>query len=201
MSDVAPAHRHVIEAEPPELQQRNLWAGSRLLVSSTIFLFLPFVFAYVYLASLNTSHLWRPHHLQAPIGWGIAILLAVVLTAGIVAWARSELAEGKHASSRRLLLVALLVGLAAVVLQGIEYAKLDFGPEDGGFASVFVGWSGLFALTVLGAMVWLEIVVASTYRNGSSAPGSSTSDLDNLGFYLTFLAGLGALTFAFLYLF
>ena len=50
-------------------------------------------------------------------------------------------------------------------------------------------------------MVWLEILVASTYRNGSSAPGSSRSDLDNVRFYLIFLAGLGAFTFSFLYLF
>lgn len=201
MSDLVESPHPAMEPESPELQERNLWAGSRLLVSSTIFLFLPFVFAYVYLASLNTSGLWRPHHLQAPIGWGIAVLLAVVLTAGLVAWARSELAQGKDASSRRLLLLALVVGLVGVVLQGVEYATLDFGPEDGGFASVFVGWSGFYALTVLGAMVWLEILVASTYRNGSSAPGSSRSDLDNVRFYLIFLAGLGAFTFSFLYLF
>ena len=111
-----------------------------------------------------------------------------------------ELRSGKDASSRRLSLAALVVGIAAVVLQGIEYANLGFGPSDGGFASVFVGWTGLFAVTVFGAMVWLEIIVASAFRNGSRAPGSSRADLDALGFYLTFLAGLGVLSFGFLYL-
>lgn len=201
MSDLVESPHPAMEPEAPELQERNLWVGARLLVSSTIFLFLPFVFAYVYLASLNTSGLWRPHQLQAPVGWGIAILLAIVLSAGLVALARSELAAGRDASSRRLSLLALLVGLVGVVLQGIEYSQLDFGPKDGGFASVFVGWSGLFALTVLGGMVWLEIVVASAYRHGSRMANSAKSELDNVGFYLTFLAGLGAVTFAFLYLF
>ena len=198
MTDVLPAI--VIEAEPPELQERNTWAGARLLVSSTVFLFLPFVFGYLYLASLNTAGMWRPGHLRGPLSWGIPIMAAVVASAGLVAWSRSELRGGRDASSRRLALAALLVGLAAVVLQGIEYAHLGFGPADGGFASVFTGWTGLFAVTVLGAMVWLEIIVASAFRNGSDAPGSSRADLDAVGFYLTFLAGIGVLTFAFLYL-
>lgn len=189
-----------IEAEPAETQERNLWAGARLLVSSTVFLFLPFVFGYFYLASLNTADMWRPGHLTGPLGWGIPVMLGVVVSAALVAWARSELARGKGASSRWLSLAALLVGVAAVVVQGVEYSQLRFGPSDGGYASVFLGWTGLFALVLLGAMVWLEIIVASAFRNGSGAPGSGRADLDALGFYLTFLAGLGAVTFAFLYL-
>ena len=200
MSELVPSPHPEMEPEAPELQERNHWVGVRLLVSSTVFLFVPFVFAYVYLASLNTSGLWRPGGIKPPLGWGIAILLAVVVCAGLLAWARSARAQGSEGSSRTLALVALVVGLVAVVLQFVEYAHLDFGPTDGGFASVFVGWSGLFAVTMLGAMVWLEVTVASAFRNGSSATGSR-SDVDNVAFYVTFLAGLGALTFAFLYLF
>jgi heme/copper-type cytochrome/quinol oxidase subunit 3 len=190
-----------IEPEPVEVKERNNWTGTRLLVSSTVFLFVPFLFAYLYLASLNTSGLWRPNDLKAPVGWGLAIMLAVVVSAGILAWARSELARGRDSTSRWLSLAALLVGLAAVVLQVIEYTQIDFGPTDGGFASVFVGWTGLFAVVVLLTMIWLEMIVASAFRNGSHAPGSSAADLGDLGFYLTFLAGVGAVTFAFLYLF
>jgi cytochrome c oxidase subunit 3 len=189
-----------IEPEPPELQQRNLWAGARLLVSSTVFLFLPFVFGYLYLASLNTANMWRPGHLTGPLGWGIAVMLTVVVSAGLVAWARSDLARGKEASSRWLSLAALLAGIAAVVLQAVEYSQLKFGPSDGGYASVFVGWTGFFAFVVLATMVWLETIVASSFRNGIRAPGSGKADLDALGFYLTFLAGIGVVTFTFLYL-
>jgi heme/copper-type cytochrome/quinol oxidase subunit 3 len=200
VADAVQTHAVSIEPEPPEVQERNTWAGARLLVSSTVFLFLPFVFGYVYLASLNTAGLWRPGHLRGPLGWGIAIVAAVVVSAGLVAWSRAELRSGNDASSRRLSLAALLAGVAGVVLQGLEYGNLGFGPTDGGFASVFVGWTGLFAVVIFGAMVWLEIIVASTFRNGSHAPGSSRADLDALGFYLTFLAGLGIFSFGFLYL-
>ncbi len=200
MSDLVHGSPVVIERGPPELQERNTWVGARLLVSSTVFLFLPFVFAYLYLASLNTSKLWKPAGVKGPIGWGLAVLLTLVASAALLAWARAELARGRERGSRYLALAALLVGLAAVVLQGLEYANLGFGPADGGFASVFVGWSGLFAVTLLGALLWLEMVLAASFRNGSNAPGSSRSDLDAVGFYLAFLAGLGALTFTFLYL-
>ena len=37
-------------------------------------------------------------------------------------------------------------------------------------------------------MIWLETIVASSYRNGSRAPGSRQVDLDDLGFYLSFAA-------------
>ena len=190
----------VIESGPPELQERNIWLGARVLASSTAFLFLPFVFGYLYLASLNNAGLWRPDHLKGPLGWGLPILLALIASAGLLAWARAELARGRDAASRWLALAALVAGLVAVVLQGVEYSRLGFGPADGGFASVFVGWTGLFAVVVLGAMVWLEIIVAATFRNGNGTPGSSGSDLHAVGFYLTFLASFGAVTFAFLYL-
>ena len=200
MSELVESPHPEMEPEAPGLQQRNLWVGARLLVSSTVFFFLPFVFAYVYLASLNTSGLWRPAHISPPLGWGIAILLAVVVCAALVAWARSELSRGNATNGRLLASLALLAGLLAVAFQIVEYARLDFGPTDGGFASVFVGWSGLFAATVLGTMVWLEIVVATAYRSRAGEPGSTASDLEGVSFFLTFLAGLGAFTFAVLYL-
>lgn len=200
MSEAAQTAQVTIEPEPPELQDRNLWAGARLLVSSTIFFFLPFFFAYVYLASLDTAGMWRPAGIQPPVGWGIAILACVVAAAGLVAWARSELAAGRGSGSHLLLLLGLLAGIAAVVLQGIEYTQLDFGPIDGGFASVFVAWSGMFALFVLGTMLWLETILATSVRNGAGSRGAGPAELEGIVVYLTFLAGLGALGFGFLYL-
>jgi heme/copper-type cytochrome/quinol oxidase subunit 3 len=190
----------VIETGPPELQERNTWVATRLLASSTAFLFLPFVFAYLYLASLNTAGLWRPDRLKAPFGWGLAIMLTLVVSALLIVWARAELKRGRASKSRWLSVAALCAGVTAVVLQAIEYSRLGFGPADGGHASVFVGWSGLFAVAVLAAMVWLETIVAAGFRNGNTSPGSAQSDLNAVAFYLTFLAGLGIFTFVFLYL-
>jgi heme/copper-type cytochrome/quinol oxidase subunit 3 len=200
MSEATQNAHATIEPEPPEVHDRNLWAGARLLVSSTIFLFLPFFFAYLYLAALNTGKLWKPASVEPPIGWGIAIYACVAAAAGLVAWARSELADDRSSSARPLLLFGLVAGVLAVVLQGVEYSQLDFGPMDGGFASVFVAWSGMFGLVVLGTMLWLETIIATSVRHGAGSRGAGLPELDGMVFYLTFLAGLGALTFGFLYL-
>ncbi len=200
MSQAAETAPVTSEPELPEVQDRNLWAGARLLVSSTIFFFLPFFFAYVYLAALDTGGMWRPAGIEPPTGWGIAIYACVVAATGFVAWARSELAGGRASSFHLLLLLGILAGVAGVVLQGIEYTQLGFGPTDGGFASVFVAWSGLFALFVLGTMLWLETTLAASLRNGAGSRGAGLPEVDGMVFYLTFLAGLGALTFGFLYL-
>jgi heme/copper-type cytochrome/quinol oxidase subunit 3 len=197
MSDVARPGWVAIEPEPPELQERNDWIGVRLMAASTAFLFLPFVFAYLYLASLNTSGMWRPGHLKAPLGWGLVILAAVVLSAALVALARAD--YGNEALARAALVGGLVLGIAAVVLQLIEYTRLSFGPTDGGFASVFVGWTGLYVVIVLVTMLWLEIAVASLLRSGQPV-SSRRSEVDAVGFYWAFVAGLGVLTFVFLYL-
>ena len=71
MADAVQQPNLAIEHEPPELQERNTWVGTRLVVSATAFLFLPFFFGYLYLASLNSSALWRPDNIKAPLGWGL----------------------------------------------------------------------------------------------------------------------------------
>jgi heme/copper-type cytochrome/quinol oxidase subunit 3 len=196
MSDLAQPAPHPIEAERPELQERNMWIGARMLAACTAFLFLPFVFAYLYLASLDTAGMWRPKHLKAPLGWGLGAMVAVVVSAGLVGYARSDLGRGHASAVRAALVGGLLIGLAAVALQVVEYTRLSFGPTDGGFASVFVSWTGLYSVVALLTLVWLETVVAATLRRGSPPQ----SEVDAVSFYWSFVAGLGVLTFVFLYL-
>ena len=105
-------------------------------------------------------------------------------------------------------------------------AGFGFGPADGGYASVYVGWTALLLpLRARIAMFWLETVLATSYRyrgwaSGAAtvAPGEASGDpgrpgddirdpvslvraeLDALSFYWTFLAGIGVLTWIVLYL-
>jgi heme/copper-type cytochrome/quinol oxidase subunit 3 len=180
--------------------QRNLWVGARMLAAATAFLFMPFVFAYLYLGSLDSSAMWRPNHLAAPMAWGLAILVPALLSAALVAFARSELVHARTDRARLAALGGLALGLLCGVLQVIELFSLPFGATDGGFASVFVSWSGGYALLVLATMVWLEIVVAGMLRGRRSAADIEVSELDAISFYWSFVAAFGALTFTFLYL-
>jgi heme/copper-type cytochrome/quinol oxidase subunit 3 len=118
----------------------------------------------------------------------------------------------------------LLLGLAAVVLQVVEWATIGFGPASGGYASVFFGWTAFLALFLVGGLLWLETLLATAirYRNvpigGLPAAGEASGDpyrphpdvsdplslvrpgLEAATFYWTFLVGLAAVTWVVLYL-
>lgn len=168
----------VVEREPPEVMARNLRVGAQLWASATAFFFFAFVFAYFYLRSLNQAHLWHPHNVKAPVGMGTVTMLLVVASAA-VAWAAARrLQGGDEGAWRTGGLAALVLGVGAVVAQIVEWSSVGFGPTDGGYASVFVGWTSLFMLFLVGTLYWLETLVATSfrYRDSRHEPGEASGD-------------------------
>jgi heme/copper-type cytochrome/quinol oxidase subunit 3 len=189
-----------LEPEPREWQPRVTWLGARLFAASTAFFFLAFVFAYFYLRSLDTNGSWKiGKHVNPSTGLGIAIVVTVVLSA-LLARATVSRPETPAAAGW----VAIALGLAAVVLQCIEYATLGFGPANGGYASVFVGWTSLYAVAVLGTMYWLETQFATAARARREGVTNNEellrAGLEGATFYWAFLAGIGVLAWVILYL-
>ena len=185
----------VPEPEPPELLARNLTVGMRLWAAATTFVFLCPFFAYVYLGSLNTADLWHPAGVDPPQALGAAIVVLTVASAIVLVLAARRPQPGGPA----LLLeaVSLTLGLGAVALQIVAYVRLGFGPTDGGYASVFVAWTGLSALFALGTMLWLETFLASSWRGTTDAARGPR--LAALAFYWAFLAGLSVVMWFCLY--
>jgi heme/copper-type cytochrome/quinol oxidase subunit 3 len=185
-------------AEHPDVQRRNVWIGARLLAGATIMFFVTFVFAFFYLRSLNDNGNWRPAGVDAPQAYGAAIVALFVLSAVSFGFAARR-AVGGH----RWLAPAgasLALGLAACVVQGFEYAHLGFSPTDGGWASVFFGWTSLFVVFVLMAMYWVEILFAEGLRGRSGSPAVLPIGVGDAAFYWGLLAGIGVLAWALLYL-
>ena len=227
MSDFAqPATEYeIVEGEPPEVLSRNLVTAGHLLAGATAFFFLSFLFAYLYLRSLNNHGMWRPKGVDPSVAWGTVIMACVVASAGLVRLGLADHRAERRAAWRLKGLIALVLGVLALVLQVVSWGMLGFGPADGGYASVFVGWTAFYFLFVLCALYWLETVLATSYRyrgwsSGQSpvAPGEASGDpgregedirdpvslvraeLSSLSFYWTFLAGIGVLTWIVLYL-
>ena len=48
--------------------------------------------------------------------------------------------------------MALLIGVVGLVLQVLAWTHEGFGPADGGFASVYFGWTAFVFLFVLGTL-------------------------------------------------
>jgi heme/copper-type cytochrome/quinol oxidase subunit 3 len=196
--DTTAGHAHIDDLEPADLLARNLRVGSRIWAAAEAFFFLAFFFAFLYLRALDTAGLWRgwPHHHPSPsLAFGVAILICVLGGAAITR-AAVLLAP---AMWRPAVSAALLLALAAVGLQAAQFSSLGFGPTDAAYASVFVGWSGLFALMLMGTCYWLATVVGDVTRAGQ-APELGAAAVDAVGFVLLVLAGVEIAAFILLYI-
>jgi heme/copper-type cytochrome/quinol oxidase subunit 3 len=182
-------------AETPELHERIDRVGFGLIAGATIFFFLSFVFAYFYLRSLDNHGLWRPAGVNPPDGWGIVIAASFALTAACFGYAARAARHGGGwvAASG----IALAFGLLGCGAQAFEYAHIPFGPESGGFASVFLAWTALYAVVALLALYRVETIFAAGLRNRGAPPpeGFSSGAL-----YWALLAGIGILAWVILYL-
>jgi heme/copper-type cytochrome/quinol oxidase subunit 3 len=213
----------VVEAEPPEILSRNLVSAGYLLAGATAFFFIAFVFAYFYLRSLNNNDLWKPSNVDASIGWGTAIVACYVLSAVLVRLGLADQRASRDSAWRLKGGVALGLGVVGLVLQVLDWTHESFGPADGGFASVYFGWTGFMFLFVFCTLLWLEMTLATSIRyrrvdthtppagHASGDPGRMGHDIRDplslvhaelmgLSFYWTFLAGIAVVTWIVLYL-
>jgi heme/copper-type cytochrome/quinol oxidase subunit 3 len=213
----------VVEEEPPEVLGRNLVSASYLLSGATAFFFIGFLFAYFYLRSLNNAGMWKPPHVDASVGWGTAVVACYVLSAALVRLGLADHRALRRAQWRQKGALALVLGVVGLVLQVIAWTQQSFGPADGGFASVYFGWTAFLFLFVFATMLWLEMTLATSFRyrkvpTGAPAPGEASGDphrmahdirdplslvraeLVGLSFYWTFLAGIAVVTWIILYL-
>jgi cytochrome c oxidase subunit 3 len=198
MTDAAQPSVDDVLAESPELEERIHRAGFRILASATIMFFLGFVFAYFYLRSLNNAHMWRPDGVDPPQGYGAVIAGAFALSAASFAYA------ARLARAGRSWVVAagasLVLGLAGCVVQAFEYAHIPFGPQSGGYASVFICWTALYVVCVLLTMYRVETIFAAGVRNRRQEGGYEPIGFGSGSYYWTLLAGIGVLAYVILYL-
>jgi heme/copper-type cytochrome/quinol oxidase subunit 4 len=207
MEASAPLAGH-IEPEPPTWQPRALWLSARLLCGVISFYFLSFLFAYFYLRSLDTNHSWKIGKVDPTIGFGIAILVCFVLSAVLFRAAATRPTDTFTAG-----LAAVVLALIAVILQFVQYLGLDFGASQGGYASVFTGWTATYAVFALGSIYWMETQVASFWRakreggiDRQVAEGVPADDVQLLragieacSFFWAFYVAIGVAAFIVLY--
>jgi heme/copper-type cytochrome/quinol oxidase subunit 3 len=185
------------DAEPVETVERNLSVGIRIWAGATTFAFLGPFFAFFYLRSLNTADLWRPAHVDPSQGLGAAIVTLTVLSSVALLLAARRPEERMW---KALVALSLVLGFAAVALQCVEYTELGFGPMDGGYASVFLAWTGLTAVFSLATMLWLETLLAWGLRDPTVALPAVAPRLAALAFYWTYFTILAVIMWVVLYL-
>lgn len=213
-----------VEEEPPELAGRNVISGVHLWASATAFFFIGFLFAYFYLRSLDNGGMWRPKHVDPPLALGTASTACLVLAAVVIRLGLAQQRQGHRSHWRREGAAGLALSLAALGLQVAAWATLGFGPSSGGYASVYMGWTAVLFVFVLGTTYWLETVLATAIRyrhvpEGEHPPAGHASgdphrerhdiadplslvrpQLAAVSFYLQFMAAIAVVTWIVLYL-
>jgi heme/copper-type cytochrome/quinol oxidase subunit 3 len=147
----------------------NIGVGARLFASGTAFVFMSFLFAFLYLRAVNSNGLWRPKHVTPVQSWGIAVLVLLLASVVVFDLARRGLDSGDERRWRQLGLLALGLGVLVIVAQGLEYATISFKTDGGGWASVFWGWTVVQLAFWLGALYWMETLVAQSLRKPAAA--------------------------------
>lgn len=135
------------------------WTGVRLALGAMSFLFGAFVFAFFYLKSLNSHHLWYTAGSHPKAWYGVVITALVVVSALVQTGVLQLIKRGDKAAWQRGAVVALVLGLAAVVFSILQLLTLPFWPAASGFSSVFVGYWPVYLVIALCAMVWLETLI------------------------------------------
>lgn len=144
-----------------EAALNGAWTGSRLAIGGLSFLFGAFLFAYFYLRSLDSAGRWQGSGFHAPsILLGTFIMMLVLTSAGVHYAGLQQLKAGHKLTWQIGGLVALVLGLTAVVLQILELLFLPFWPGSSGFSSVFVGFYPVFTVILLAGLAWLEMLLA-----------------------------------------
>ena len=206
MEASAPAAGH-IQPEPPEWQPRAIWVGGRLLCGAISFFFASFLFAFFYLKALDVNHNWKIGNVTPDGGIGLAVAALFLFSAVIYRLAARRPAGDSMAAG----MIAVAMGLAAVVLQFIEYIVLDFGASQGGYAAVFFGWTATYAIVALMGLYWIEVQVASLWRvrregkmRETEVPTSESAlllaGIEASSFYWAFFVAIGVLAYILLYL-
>jgi heme/copper-type cytochrome/quinol oxidase subunit 3 len=177
MTSDAPTISPYAEFEPPEILARNLSVGARMMAAAQAFALLAFIFAYLYLRTLNSNGDWRPKHVNPSGGIGAALVACLVLCGLTYAFGVRGLGDGTERGWRGASIASLVFGLGAFGLIIAQFASIRFGPTSGGYASVFVGWHAFFGLNLLLVLGWLEMLVAQSLHTHTQELAPETGDI------------------------
>ena len=160
------------------------------------------MFAFYYLRELNLSGQWRPKGVNPPIGFGVVILVLVLLSAAVY-WAgfRARRSSGPGSTWHLAAGLSFLLGLAALVVMCVLIPNAGFRPTSGSYASVFFAWIGFYAFVYFGGLYYLETVLAKSLRNHSTAAQVvAGAEAEAFGVFWIFMAAVQVLMFALLFL-
>src|SRR5260370_23881379 len=113
------------------------WPGVRLALGGLSFAFGCFAFAYFYLRSLNSNHMWHPAGFKGPQQWAGAVIMALVVVSAVLQYAGLTRIKAGHKSAWQVSAVAALAGGRAAIPPPVSPLRNPpFFPGSAAFPSV-----------------------------------------------------------------
>lgn len=145
--------------------------GMLLFIASEAMLFGSFFAAYFFVRVVNPTapESWPPDPFEFPV-FVASVNTAILVTSSFtVHWATQSIKRNDRNGLRAGLVLTILLGLAFLLTQAVEYSHVGFNTGDGAFASAFFGLTGLHGLHVLVGLILLTIAAARAFRGHFSA--------------------------------
>lgn len=207
-----------VYSETPEEREFELrahigaiWSGGRLFIGMYTFMLASLIFSYFYLRSSNNGQLWRPHHVSAPALYGTLIYGAMLVAALLAIVGQRRLRKGSVLDWQVAGWSAVVLGLAALILQISEFSSLSFYPGSSGYASTFIGFAVMNIATIAASTYWMETALARSHRMGKEMVGlnpqlsmdpsarSFRANVSSMTYWFGFVTLSGTLLFAMFY--
>ena len=137
--------------------------GMFLFIASEIMLFGSFFTVYFFDRVVNHSFggQWPPPGFHRPAFVAGVNTLILVTSSFTMHWADSSIKKGNRAGLQAGLVLTVLLGLAFLLTQVVEYSRVGFAPHDNAFTTIFFCLTGLHGAHVF---VGLTILLFTTIR-------------------------------------
>ena len=139
--------------------------GMFLFIASEAMLFGAFFTAYFFIRVVNEdAPAWPPEPFHLPV-YVAGINTAILLTSSFTMhWALQSIKKGNRAGLKAGLVLTFLMGLAFLVTQMLEYARIGFAPSDLAFGTIFFGLTGLHGAHVFVGLTLLGFATVRAFR-------------------------------------
>jgi heme/copper-type cytochrome/quinol oxidase subunit 3 len=173
--------------------------GMVIFIAAELMFFTGLIGAYIVFRL--ASPLWPPPGLpHLPLGM-TSVNTVILLASGYTMWAALRgVRSGSQRRLHRMLLLTAVLGTAFLAVQGFEWIRLighGLTLRDGTFGATFYTLIGFHALHVVGAVVWLLVVLWAAGRHRYSPERLIGVDL--CGIYWFFVCGLWVVLFFLVY--
>nr|YP_980184.1 cytochrome c oxidase subunit III [Coleonyx variegatus]BAF43972.1 cytochrome oxidase subunit 3 [Coleonyx variegatus] len=142
--------------------QKGLRYGMILFITSEVFFFLGFFWAFYHSSLAPTPELggcWPPSGILPLNPFEVPLLnTAVLLASGVtVTWAHHAIMTGKHLEANQALTLTILLGAYFTILQAMEYYEAPFTIADSAYGATFFVATGFHGLHVIIGTSFLTI--------------------------------------------